>query len=421
MDLQDVVKKIRGPRGTVVKLTVLRDVKGKPTKIIIPITREKVELKEQQAASHLIKLKSGNGKMMKVGVVTLPSFYIDFEGRHRNIKNYRSSANDTKREITKLKKQGIDALIIDLRNNGGGSLDESITMAGLFFKQGPVVQVKSSTGNVETLYDRDPSTFYKGPLVVMINRNSASASEIFSGAIQDYQRGLIVGDTHTFGKGTVQNLHELQGKYGAIKVTINEFYRASGASTQLKGVSSDIQLPSILEDLEIGEKFYDYALPYERIKEAKHVYLGQVASHVKELSKRSTSRVKVDSNFKEINKDIQEYRKNKEERTRVSLKEDKKEKEEKDDEIDFDEEADWNLEEDYYMQETAKIAADYALLLKKKKLSGTPKLVGLKPKKSKKSQVKAAANKSNEKSKKTAPKVNDHKHDKALIKKKTKK
>ena len=133
MDLQDVVKKIRGPRGTVVKLTVLRDVKGKPTKLIIPITREKVELKEQQAASHLIKLKTSNGKTMKVGVVTLPSFYIDFEGRHRNVKNYRSSANDTKREVNKLKAQGIDALIIDLRNNGGGGLDESITMAGLFF------------------------------------------------------------------------------------------------------------------------------------------------------------------------------------------------------------------------------------------------------------------------------------------------
>ena len=157
-------------------------------------------------------------------------------------------------------------MIIDLRNNGGGSLDESITMAGYSFRKVLLSRLSLPQVKLRTYYDRDPSTFYDGPLVVMINRNSASASEIFSGAIKDYQRGVIVGDTHTFGKGTVQNLHELQGKYGAIKVTINEFYRASGASTQLKGVSSDIQLPSILEDLEIGEKFYDYALPYESIK-----------------------------------------------------------------------------------------------------------------------------------------------------------
>jgi carboxyl-terminal processing protease len=230
---------------------------------------------------------------------------------------------------------------------------------------------------------------------------------------------VIVGDTHTFGKGTVQNLHELQGKYGAIKVTINEFYRASGASTQLKGVSSDIQLPSILEDLEIGEKFYDYALPYERIKEAKHPLFAQVKPYVSKLTKRSGDRIRRDKNFKDIEKDIKEYQDKKEERTRVSLKENKDDKKDKeDDDLDFDEDADWNLEEDYYMQETTKIAADYALLMKKKTPKGDPKILGLKAKKSKKKSTKSVAKKNSDKNKKTSPTVNDRKQDKALIKKK---
>ncbi|SMF21386.1 carboxy terminal-processing peptidase [Pseudobacteriovorax antillogorgiicola] len=381
MDLQEVVKKIRGARGTIVKLTVIRETSKKSQKLVIPIVRERIQLVEQQASSEVIEVVSSNangraGKKLKIGVLTLPSFYIDFEGRQKRLSNYRSSANDAKREIRKLQEQKIDALVVDLRNNGGGSLEESINMAGIFFDEGPVVQIKTGDGEVETYYDRDGRTYYDGPLLVMINRHSASASEIFAGAIQDYDRGLIVGDHHTFGKGTVQNLNDLAPKLGAIKVTVNQFYRASGASTQLEGVVADINLPSLVDELEIGEKFYDYALPYEKIKTAKYKEFKLVDRYLPEIKKRSEMRVEKDPKFKEVRDEIEKFTKNKEERSRVSLKEKKDDEEKEDEKLAEEENTDeeYSLQDDIYMQETLKIASDYISLLKGKKPVGSPSI-----------------------------------------------
>jgi carboxyl-terminal processing protease len=394
MDLQEVVKKIRGARGTTVKLSILREESNTSKKMIVPIIREKIQLTEQQASSHVIDVDTKEGgklKQLKVGVITLPSFYIDFEGRQRRLKNYRSSSNDTKEQLKVLKEKGVDAVVLDLRSNGGGGLDESISTAGLFFGAGPVVQVKASNGETETYYDQDEGTWYDGPLVVMINRHSASASEIFAGAIQDYNRGLIVGDSHTFGKGTVQNLNDLAQKLGAVKVTVNQFYRASGASTQLKGVNSDLVLPSIVDELEVGEKFYDYALPYEEIKTAKYTKFNLTKPFVAELKKRSELRLATDTDFKKIKEEIEKFRKNKEERSRVSLKEkreddskdskkdktkDGKDKEKsKDKEEDLmNESAEFSLKDDVYLQETLRVTADYVQLLKKQKLEAQPAL-----------------------------------------------
>lgn len=370
MDLQDVVQKIRGARGTTVKLTVMRETSNRTQKpIIIPIIREKIQLVEQQASSKVVKIVQNDKKEIKVGVLTLPSFYIDFEGRQKRLSNYRSSSNDAKREIKKLQQEKIDALIVDLRNNGGGSLEESINMAGIFFDQGPVVQIRTGDGDVETYHDRDGKTFYDGPLVVMINRHSASASEIFAGAIQDYKRGIIVGDHHTFGKGTVQNLNDLAPQLGAIKVTVNQFYRASGASTQLEGVAADIVMPSLVEQLEIGEKYYDYALPYEKIRSAKYEAFKMSPTIVESLKQRSVERVKKNKDFMEIEEEIQKFKKNKNERSRVSLQE-KKEKaeEEKKEEEAGDSDDEYQLKDDVYLQEALKITADYSLILNGKKL-----------------------------------------------------
>lgn len=376
MDLKDVVKLIRGARGTTVKLSILRDGHSQP--IIIPIVREKIQLVDQQAASKLFKvnLKEGSKKKtLRIGVINLPSFYIDFEGKHKRLKNYRSSSQDTKRELAKLKKEGIDGLIVDLRSNGGGSLEESINMSGLFFDKGPVVQVKTPDGSTEAYADRDGQTYYKGPLVVMINRHSASASEIFAGAIQDYGRGIIVGDSHTFGKGTVQNLNDVAPTLGAIKVTVNQFYRPDGATTQLKGVSSDIKLPSLVDEFEIGEKFYDYALPFESIKRANHEQFNYVKPVIKQIKQISIARVASDKKFQEVFDAIEEYRKNDKERSRVSLKEkkesDKKKEsdsEKKDASVASDEsDSVFNLEKDVHLQETLRITGDYIQIMNSKK------------------------------------------------------
>ena len=376
MDLQDVVKLIRGARGTVVKLSVIREGTGANQNLTIPIVREKIQLVDQQAASKLIKVSLKTGKerkIVKVGVINLPSFYIDFEGKHQRLKNYRSSSQDTMRELAKLKKQGIDGLIIDLRNNGGGSLEESINMSGLFFDKGPVVQVKAPDGGTEAYSDRDGQTYYDGPLVVMINRHSASASEIFAGAIKDYERGIIVGDSHTFGKGTVQNLNDVAPTLGAIKVTVNQFYRPNGATTQLKGVDSDIKLPSLIDEFEIGEKFYDYALPFETIKVADHEYFNKVAPYIKKLRQTSIARVAATPDFQEVFDAIEKFKKNKEERSRVSLKEKtaeekaKEKKEEKKEQEAENSDDVFNLERDVHLQEALKITGDYIQLLKGEK------------------------------------------------------
>ncbi len=405
MDLREVVKLIRGARATEVRLTVVRDDGGgKNIQLVVPIIREQVQLKDRAAKSsvytvNLTESAGGAAKPMKVGVIELPSFYMDFEGRQNREKNFKSSSADMRNEVEKLKKQNVDAIVVDLRSNGGGSLDESIDIAGLFFDKGPVVQIKDTRGSTYVQKDEDGKTEYAGPLVVMINRQSASASEIFAGAIQDYGRGLIVGDTHTFGKGTVQNLNDLDEKLGAIKVTISKFYRPSGSSTQLKGVESDIALPDVLDEYEIGEKHYDYALPWEKIPASDYKTFPYVtADNVKKLKDSSAARIKTDKGFEKILAAIKDYKSGEDSRSKVSLKEDanadkkkdelksaesrpgakKKDKAGKKDaksksgskekvvDPDDEDEEKLPLTEDFHLQETLRITADYVQLLNKR-------------------------------------------------------
>ncbi len=245
--LDDVVDLIRGPKGSVVRLEVLP--KGTPLggpTHTVAITRDTIKL-EEQAAKGSIRTVEGDTRL---GVIDLPTFYMDFEGRSAGREDYRSTTRDVRKIIADLSEQGIDGLIVDLRGNGGGSLNEATELTGLFIDTGPVVQVRDSQGRLVVEKDSDPGVAYAGPLLVLVDRNSASASEIFAGAIQDYRRGLLVGEP-TFGKGTVQNLVDLdrrdpsmKGKLGQLKMTIAQFFRVNGSSTQHRGVEPDIVLPT---------------------------------------------------------------------------------------------------------------------------------------------------------------------------------
>ncbi len=390
MDLGDVVKMIRGKRGTTVNLSVLREKGGKTKRIVVPITREKVKLVDREARSKLFTLKDGKNTT-KVGVISLPSFYLDFQGRQKNLKDYKSSTKDVMRELKKLESDGMNSLIVDLRSNGGGSLDESISLAGLFVDKGVIVMRKGKYPTPDKHRDPIPGEIYSGPLTVLINRQSASASEIFAGAIQDHKRGLVIGDKHTFGKGTVQNLNDLDPSLGAIKVTTSKFYLPAGSSTQKKGVPSDIVLPDLLDELEMGEKYYDYVLSWQAIKSAKlKGGKDRVNKALAVLKARNKARVASDPGFQEINEAIAEYRKNEKTRTLVSLKfgddkkdgDDEAEKEKKDQEPDNGE---ISLKDDSHLQESLRIAADYFRVeADEAKDLGDYKIVGFTPKNKKK-------------------------------------
>ena len=265
MRLDDAVKLIKGPKGTEVRLTVKR-VDG--TIEVVPIIRDVVEIEETYAKSAVI---TANGK--RYGLINLPKFYIDFEDVNR-----RNAATDVALEIEKLKKENIDGLIIDLRSNGGGSLKTVVDIGGLFIPKGPIVQVKSSRGSRDVLSDNDPKTQWDGSLVILTNELSASASEILAAAMQDYKRAIIIGGKQTFGKGTVQSFIDLNeflrqnnyGDLGALKITIQKFYRINGGSTQLKGVESDIVVPDKYKYIDIGERDMPNAMPWDKIEPAKY-------------------------------------------------------------------------------------------------------------------------------------------------------
>ena len=265
MRLDDVVKKIKGPKGTEVRLTV-KKVDG--TIKVISIIRDEVETEETFAKSSIV-VKDGK----KYGIIYLPKFYISFENKEN-----RDAFKDVAAEIEKLKAQNIDGLVMDLRDNGGGSLETVVKMVGLFIPDGPIVQVKAPGRNPEILPDPDKKVQYDGPLVVMINNFSASASEIFAAAIQDYKRGIVVGSKHSYGKGTVQNVIDLNqfirgnsyGDLGALKTTIQKFYRINGGSTQREGVKSDIVFPDRFSYLDMGERDEESALPWDKIEPAKY-------------------------------------------------------------------------------------------------------------------------------------------------------
>src|SRR5690554_2921358 len=322
--LDEVVELIRGPKGSTVRLEI-QPVNGVDGEIkIISIVRDEVKLEEQAAQKNILEVEK-NGKTHKIGVIDIPTFYIDFQGRMENKPDYTSTTRDVAKLVAELKEEGIDGLVIDLRNNGGGSLEEAINLTGLFIPMGPVVQVRSINGRVEVLSDLNPSVLYDGPLTVMVNRLSASASEIFAGAIQDYGRGIIIG-SQTFGKGTVQSLRPLRS--GQLKITQAKFYRISGDSTQHQGVIPDILFPSLFDNEKIGESALEDALPWDAIRPANYRATAEVKKALPALRQQHQQRAADNPDFlfmREQKNLIAELR----EQTRVSLHEKIREQERK--------------------------------------------------------------------------------------------
>jgi carboxyl-terminal processing protease len=294
MKLDDVVKKIKGPKGTEVRLTVK---KADGSIKIVSIIRDIVEIEETYAKSSIVEKKG-----MKYGVIYLPKFYIDFENN-----DSRDSAKDIAIEIDRLKKEGVQGIVMDLRDNGGGSLKTVVDIAGLFIEEGPIVQTRDRK-NIEVLYDHDPKVQWDGPLVVMINNFSASASEIFAAAIQDYKRGIIIGSKQSYGKGTVQTVADLNqyvpkpnlyGDFGALKITTQKFYRINGGSTQLEGVASDVAIPDRYSYIKIGERDVEKAMPWDKIEQAPY-RIQKPVSNFETLVANSKKRVAENPQFKLI-------------------------------------------------------------------------------------------------------------------------
>lgn len=288
MRLDDVVSKIRGPKGTVVRLEVIpAGTASEHDTHVISITRNKVVLEEQKAQKKIITV--GKGKQARrIGVIDVPAFYLDFDAYRRGDPDYASTTRDVARLLVQLQKKGIDGLIIDLRNNGGGSLQEAIELVSLFIDNGPTVQVRTADNHVEVEKDTFPGVLYSGPMAVLVNRFSASASEIFTGAMQDYHRALIVGG-RTFGKGTVQSLMDLN--HGQLKLTHAKFYRVSGSSNQHRGILPDLKLPYLVDDSEIGESSLPNSLPWDSIKKADYKPVFDLARYIPELRKEHQARV----------------------------------------------------------------------------------------------------------------------------------
>lgn len=301
--LRDVVKKIRGPKGSKVRLTILRKVSGKTKRVEVTLVRDKINLEDEAAQISYID-KDVSGQKKKVAVVELPSFYS------ANRRGGRSSANDLKKLLKEAREKKADGVVLDLSNNGGGSLEDAVKIAGLFIKTGNVVETQGSNKVVDQMADDEPEIDYPGPLVVLTSRLSASASEIVAGALQDYKRAAIVGADHTFGKGSVQSVMPLPTELGALKVTVGMFYIPGGQSTQHKGVLADVILPGPYSSEEIGEKSLDYSLPPKSltpfvseeafVKTGKDAWVPVDAEAVKKLKENSEKRVSANEDFKKI-------------------------------------------------------------------------------------------------------------------------
>jgi carboxyl-terminal processing protease len=325
--IDEVVKLIKGPKGTTVRLQLLPAETGVtgPSKTIT-LVRDKIKLEDQRAQKSLIQYQKG-GKDLKLGVIKLPNFYMDFEAYQKGDPNYTSTTRDVQRLVKELQAENIDGLVLDLRDNGGGSLTEAIDLTGLFIKNGPVVQVKNSANKIETLTDDNPALLYNGPLVVLTNRFSASASEIFAGAIQDYHRGVIVGES-SYGKGTVQTVINLNrfindpnNQVGELKITFQKFYRITGSSTQHKGVTPDIQLPTALSAEQFGESSSPSALPWDEIRGTLYQKTPMVNERViSNLTKAYQDRLKTDVALQRFVSETEETTRSYRE-TKVSLNE----------------------------------------------------------------------------------------------------
>ena len=333
MSITNVVKLIRGKEGTKVTLTILPGAKGHSA---IPenltLVREKVKLKNSEASGSIEKVKDANGKILKIGIINLSRFYLDFEAIMRGDEDFKSSSRDVANILKKFKKEKVDGVVMDLRSNGGGSLREAIHLTGLFIDKGPIVQVRNSRRRVSVKYDPDEKIHYKGPLLVMTNKLSSSAAEIFTGAIKDYHRGIIVGDSRTYGKGTVLNVIKLDRllrdyndfKAGSVTFESEVFYRVNGSSTQKLGVKPDIKLPSFTEHMEIGEEFYENHLPWHSIEKVDHKYYNQkLETFLDDLKKRSLARRLKNPKYKILLQNIKKFN-NYKKRKKISLNEKKR-------------------------------------------------------------------------------------------------
>lgn len=312
--IDDTVDLIRGAKGTAVLLEILpadASIDGKHK--LITLVRDKINLEQQAVKKSVIQIKNGD-VVHQVGVISLPAFYQDFAARSKGDQDFRSATRDVSRLLDELKKDKVESILIDLRNNGGGSLNEAIEMTGLFIDKGPVVQQRSSDGDVSIENDPNEGLVWNGPLGVLINRGSASASEIFAAAIQDYGRGLIIGEP-SFGKGTVQTIvnldqvtHNDNQKFGELKMTVAQFFRINGGTTQLRGVTPDISLPSISDTENFGESSYDNALPWLQIKAADYEPIGNLTELLPTLQVRHESRVAKNKDFQYLLEDIAEFK-----------------------------------------------------------------------------------------------------------------
>jgi len=387
MKLTDVVKLIRGKRGTTVRLGVVPGEGGEEQ--IYKIVRERIELKDSEARSEIIEFGQGpDGRPFRVGVIDLPSFYMDMEANRNGDPNYKSSVRDVSALLADLNAKGVDAVVMDLRKNGGGSLIEAVHLTGLFIDSGPVVQVKGPTGVVQPHEDDEPGMAWSGPLVVLVSKFSASASEIFAGAIQDYHRGIIVGDESTHGKGTVQQVFDLGSqlfragpnspKYGALKLTIQQFYRPSGDSTQNRGVLSDIVLPSLSAHWPFGESELDYAMAFDRVRPLAHMTYDLVTPELLNgLKANSQARLEQSEEFQKVQANVKRYLERKERKTRTlneakfkaEIAEFDVDKEQREQAEELSMSSDKVVDRDFYFDEALAITRDYVDMLNRNRIA----------------------------------------------------
>ncbi len=385
MTLNNVVKLIRGPEGTKVTLTILP---GRLGRNAVPesltLTRAKVELKESEVKGNIQEVERPAGEKVRVGVIDFNRFYVDFEAIGRGNPDYKSSARDMRKVLERFKQDGVDAIVVDLRFNGGGGLTEAINMSGLFIKDGPIVQVRHSDRRVNPERDPDEEIVYDGPLVVLTSKMTASAAEIFASAMRDYQRGILVGDTRTFGKGTVIDVVKLESLLrrvnqsfpaGSLRYETAEFYGVDGDSNQQLGIKPDIVLPSMTEEMEIGELFSDNHLPWDQIEGVEHdTYNANIAAHRRELARRSAARVPETPGYQQLLRSIDLFKQYRDRKT-ISLNETTRwneyleerkarEAEEKLLPAASRLDAEKSSKDDPVLEEAKQIAADYAELLK---------------------------------------------------------
>jgi carboxyl-terminal processing protease len=393
MKLNDVVQMIRGDAGTTVRLRVLPA--GSTETQTYTITRALIELTDSEARGEVIvepapgtEVGDSAGQEYRIGVISLPSFYMDMEAACRGDNNFKSTTRDVRKILEDFNTKGVDAVVLDLRRNGGGSLTEAINLTGLFIDRGPIVQVKHSDNRVETYEDNDSGSVWNGPLVVLTSKFSASASEILAGAIQDYGRGLVVGDSATHGKGTVQSLLDIGEKIferlpnppnlGALKLTQQQFYRPGGDSTQKRGVLADITLPSITDQMDVSEGDLDYALEFDRIPAARFRRMNMVSPDlIQQLTTRSQVRIGDCSEFAKLQRNIERYLEQKARKSvtlneekffaeRAELDADKEEQKQLEEQIDT---ADEVVTRDFYFNEVLAITHDYIRLLQQQRLA----------------------------------------------------